>query len=233
VYGFGGIGKPDPQEETMLVLPSRRSTGRQGNHYDRIRTVLPWFERLAGESEIRPIAAAMLGTVDGETVLDVGCNVGQNTPHLLRATGQSGYVIGIDVASACVAQARSIALRCGWLNVEYRVEDAHVYSTGRALGGILMGYCFNVLDDPNEAVPHLLGQLRPGKRMVICDARIPQSIRSHWYGTIAAQFARRFLCADSSRDPVAWMRHYAKSGSVKEVDYKERGYTFASSWEKI
>jgi SAM-dependent methyltransferase len=162
----------------LLSDPLGKIAREHGAHYDRIRHVLPIFEWIAGESTIRPIAARMLGDVRGGVVLDVGSNVGQNMLHLYRSVGDQGHIVGIDTAHACVQLARRKADARGLDNIHYVVDDAHRYRSDTLFDGILMGYCCNVLTDPALAIAQLLGQLRTGKRLVICDARIPPGLQN-------------------------------------------------------
>lgn len=60
----------------------------------------------------------------GQRVLDVACATGFSTIPAARAVGDTGIVIGIDIADKLLEVARAKADSAGLSNVDYRVGDA-------------------------------------------------------------------------------------------------------------
>jgi len=88
--------------------------------------VSPGWQRWqrAFESGARPVTEALLalaGIHPGQTVLDLGCGVGEPALSAARAVGESGRVVGVDLSPAMVAAARRAV--AGIANVEFVVGD--------------------------------------------------------------------------------------------------------------
>jgi SAM-dependent methyltransferase len=70
-----------------------------------------WIEHADRHDEIgRPLGAAALDWLrpqPGERVLDVGCGCGGTTAEIADAVGQAGRAVGLDLAEAMVAAART------------------------------------------------------------------------------------------------------------------------------
>jgi ubiquinone/menaquinone biosynthesis C-methylase UbiE len=62
----------------------------------------------------------------GQRVLDVACATGFSTMPAARAVGDTGKVVGIDIADKLLEVARTKARSAGLSNLEYRVGDAEV-----------------------------------------------------------------------------------------------------------
>lgn len=119
---------------------------------------VPWFE---------PIAAGLveeLAVAPGERVLDIGCGRGAALAPLARATGASGYALGIDLAPLMVAlTARDLA---GLPQVEVRVDDARAPALDPTSFDVVAS-CLVLffLPDPAGALRAWAELLRPGGRL--------------------------------------------------------------------
>jgi len=82
--------------------------------YDNVMSPLKPAERLVVNAKIIP----------GQRVLDVACGTGWATMAAARAVGNTGRVIGIDIADKMLDVARGKAASAGLSNVEYRLGDA-------------------------------------------------------------------------------------------------------------
>lgn len=82
--------------------------------YDNIRSFRGPAERLVINAKIAP----------GQRVLDVACGTGWATMSAALAVGDTGRVIGIDIADKVLDVAREKAASEGLSNVEYRLGDA-------------------------------------------------------------------------------------------------------------
>jgi SAM-dependent methyltransferase len=70
---------------------------------------------------IRPVrqkAVELLNLREGNRVLDVGCGPGGSFPYLVRAVGQSGQVVGVEISPEISINARRRIEKNGWRNVE-------------------------------------------------------------------------------------------------------------------
>lgn len=82
--------------------------------YDNVMTVQRPAERLVEYAKLAP----------GQRVLDVACGTGFSTMPAARAVGDTGRVIGIDIADKLLDVARGKTISADLSNVEYRVGDA-------------------------------------------------------------------------------------------------------------
>lgn len=62
--------------------------------------------RPLGARRLQKRAVDLLDLHPGDTVVDLGCGTGVNLPVLANAVGEHGHVVGIDLSSAMLAQAR-------------------------------------------------------------------------------------------------------------------------------
>jgi ubiquinone/menaquinone biosynthesis C-methylase UbiE len=92
----------------------------------------PWLEAApcleASFSEVFKALFSAANLKPGEAVLDVGCGTGPTLIAASKAVGETGRVLGIDVARPLVARARERVPS----NVELIIGDAgsHVYDDG-------------------------------------------------------------------------------------------------------
>jgi ubiquinone/menaquinone biosynthesis C-methylase UbiE len=68
----------------------------------------------------------------GQRVLDVACGTGWATMAVARAVGDTGRVIGVDIATKMLDVAKRKTVSAGLLNVEYRLGDAEALNFGDA-----------------------------------------------------------------------------------------------------
>src|SRR5215831_9062169 len=81
--------------------------------------------KLPGIIASKPIILAGLKLKGGETVLDAGCGLGDDTLELARLVGSAGRVVGVDVSQSMIDAARDRAA-AQHLKVEFEVCDAQV-----------------------------------------------------------------------------------------------------------
>jgi SAM-dependent methyltransferase len=122
-----------------------------------------WESRFPDDDRAYAAAVADLGPCPGQTVLDLGSGTGRALPHLRRAVGPDGIVLGMDLTPEMLAAAR----RHG--------RDAHawlVLADARRLplptGGIDAAFAAGLLPhlpDPAGGLAELARVTRPGGRL--------------------------------------------------------------------
>jgi demethylmenaquinone methyltransferase/2-methoxy-6-polyprenyl-1,4-benzoquinol methylase len=101
----------------------------------------------------------------GSTVLDLGCGIGLNFPHLAAATGPTGKVIGIDASASMLTTARR---RTGWPTVHLIHGDLaglpdvlnHVSVDLTTIDAVVATCVLSLLPDPSP-IWALIDQRRP------------------------------------------------------------------------
>jgi SAM-dependent methyltransferase len=124
-----------------------------------------WEERFPGDDPAYAAAVADLGLRAGQTALDAGCGTGRALPHLRRAVGHGGVVLGVDLTPEMLATARRYGRhRHGWL----LLADARRLPL--ADGGVDAAFAAGLLPhlpDPDGGLTELARVTRPGGRLAL------------------------------------------------------------------
>ena len=106
---------------------------------------------------VRQRAVELLRLKEGDRVLDVGCGPGGSFPYLVRAVGQSGQVVGVEISPVISINARRRIEKNRWRNVEVIEADARtVHLTGTFDGLLMFATDVILLEEALENIfPHL------------------------------------------------------------------------------
>ena len=135
----------------------------------------PWLEAAPDlEASFSEVFKALFGAANlksGEAVLDVGCGTGPTLLAASKAVGETGRVLGIDVAPPLVARAAERVPS----NVELIVGDAgsHVYDDG-AFDAIISNFGIMFFQDNVAAFRNLRMAVKQGGRMAATVWATPQ-----------------------------------------------------------
>jgi ubiquinone/menaquinone biosynthesis C-methylase UbiE len=113
---------------------------------------------------------AALGVKPGMTVADVGTGVGYMLPHLSRAVGPQGKVLGEDIFDDFLAKARATSQQAGLTNVVFIKGTEH--SANLPAGSvdlILTLDAYHHFDYPKEMLASFKAALKPGGRVAIVE----------------------------------------------------------------
>lgn len=120
-------------------------------------------------------AVARIGLKPGERVVEIGCGTGRNLELLRNAVGSKGHVIGVDASSGMLAQAQELLSRHRWENVTLICEDAAKLTLDEPVDAAYFSLSYSVLPERAPALDRAWEAVRPGGRVVIMDAGIPQT----------------------------------------------------------
>ena len=124
---------------------------------------------------VRQKAVELLDLKEGDRVLDVGCGPGGSFPYLVRAVGQSGQVLGVEISAEISINARRRIKKNGWRNVEVieaAAQDVHLIGT---FDGLLMFAAADVYAS-EKALDNLFPHLNEKARVAAFGAKL-SSIR--------------------------------------------------------
>jgi ubiquinone/menaquinone biosynthesis C-methylase UbiE len=114
----------------------------------------------------RTIELASLPT--GSRVLDVCCGTGASALPAAEAVGQTGAVIGVDLAKELLELARAKAIQRRLRNIEFEVGD--MLSLRFSVASFDVAVCvFGIffVPDMSKAVSELWSRIRPGGKLVV------------------------------------------------------------------
>lgn len=157
---------------TFTRQPLTRVTAR----YDRLAR---WY-RFAGPLILlapgfRRKAIKRLGCKRGDTVLEVGCGTGRNLALLREAVGAEGVVIGVDASAGMLAQAQRLVRRHDWKNVRLIQQDAAELELEDQVDAVYFSLSYSVLPNRKPVLSKTWEAVRPGGRLVIMDAGLPEN----------------------------------------------------------
>jgi ubiquinone/menaquinone biosynthesis C-methylase UbiE len=120
-------------------------------------------------------AVRRLGLQPGQSVLEVGCGTGRNLKLLGDAVGDRGRVIGLDATPAMLQEAQRLIDRHGWSNITLLRADAAQLALSEPVDVAYFSLSYSVIPDREGALDRAWEALRPGGRLVIMDAGIPET----------------------------------------------------------
>jgi ubiquinone/menaquinone biosynthesis C-methylase UbiE len=145
-----------PDRQRALEQYRRRARG-----YDRLAPVTRRLrERAVDQLLLRP----------GQTVIDVACGTGLTFALIEERIGPDGLLIGIDLSSDMLANARERVANHGWQNVtliESAIDDA-------VISGVADAAVFVLTHDvmrSSQALRNVVNHVRPGGRIAATGAK--------------------------------------------------------------
>jgi phosphatidylethanolamine/phosphatidyl-N-methylethanolamine N-methyltransferase len=137
-------------------------------------------------------AVRRLGLEPGQRVLEVGCGTGRNLKLLRDAVGDQGQVIGVDATPAMLDEAQRLIDRHGWSNVTLVGADAAQLALSEPVDVAYFSLSYSVIPDREGALDRAWEALRPGGRLVIMDAHLPENVLGRVLGPAAETIATAF-----------------------------------------
>ncbi|MEV7629555.1 methyltransferase domain-containing protein [Actinoplanes sp. NPDC089786] len=135
------------------------------------QTAPGWARQADRHDEIgRPLGAVALEQLrpqPGERVLDVGCGCGGTTAQIARAVGPSGSAVGLDLAEAMVATARSRFAVPGGAGPQFVTGDIETIDAvpGAPFDAVYSRMTLMLLADPVAGLTTIRRSMRAGGRM--------------------------------------------------------------------
>ncbi len=122
------------------------------------------------------------GIKPGDTVVDLGSGAGNDVFIARRETGDSGKVIGIDMAESMHSKALANLSKLGYDNVEFRLGEIEDIPLRDGAADVVVSNCvFNLVPSKEQAFAETFRILKPGGHFSIADVVIrgemPEELR--------------------------------------------------------
>jgi demethylmenaquinone methyltransferase/2-methoxy-6-polyprenyl-1,4-benzoquinol methylase len=138
---------------------------------------------------------------EGDAVLEVGCGRGDNFEALRAGVGERGLVVGTDLSAGMLERAENRRQHAGWQNVELLRQDAtHLASPG-PFDAILFSLSYSVMEVRQTILASAWHLLRPGGRLVVMDAGLPDNAVGRLLGPPTRALSRATVLGDPAARP--------------------------------
>jgi ubiquinone/menaquinone biosynthesis C-methylase UbiE len=167
----------------------------------------------------------------GARVLDVACGKGAVFVPASAAAGESGEVIGIDLAEGMIEQARDEIARQGLANTSVRVMDAeNLEFPDASFDFVLCSLGLHFLPDLDRALAGIHRVLRPGGYLVTATFRAYEDATTKRRNAFASKYKDRLkpvpTAATQNLDRVADIRQAMAKAGFGDVEITEDDATF-------
>ena len=191
--------------------------------YNSIAGFIPLFDwALFMPRTLRKRAVDQLNLKRGDHVLDVGCGTGRNFSLLRAAVGPEGRIYGVDLSDGMLRKARKLCRRRQWTNFVLVEADADDYASQELLDGALFSFSLNTMPHHRSVLLQVWNQLRPGGRLVIVDAKLPNGL----LGGLVMPFAIWLMKCTLLGNPFVrpWQHHAALVDDFRMEEFRFGSY---------
>ena len=106
----------------------------------------------------------------GEVVVDLGCGKGMDAFIAANKVGKNGRIIGVDMTMEMLSEARELADKNGYENVEFRLGEIEHLPVGDNTADLVISNCvINLSTDKQQVYNDIYRILKVGGRISISD----------------------------------------------------------------
>lgn len=146
------------------------------NYYDRLASFYDLVSFKAYYHKARNHAVQQLGLAQGQTVLNVPIGTGQDLEYFQQYLHNTGQIIGVDLSTGMLAQAKEKCAENQWQNVHFFNVDVRTLDADWAkenvdgeIDAVLCDLGLSGFPDWQQVIDNLISLLKPGGRIVIMD----------------------------------------------------------------
>ena len=162
--------RPTPRDHLLQADEVRRLYDRIAPGYDALVATY----QLLGARRLGTRAIELLDLRPGDTVVDLGCGTGANLDGLARAVGSTGRVVGVDLSSGMLDQARGRRAAREDGPVELVQADLRRFTLPADTRGVLSTFALEMVPEHDEVVARTIHILaRSGGHLAVSGLRRP------------------------------------------------------------
>lgn len=166
----------------------------------------------------------------GDSVLELGCGLGNSFPALRERVGAAGRVVGVDYSQGMVERAAERVRANGWENVHVvRADATRPCAVASAFDGVYAGMSLTAMPDAGRVVRQAHRALRPGGTLAVLDARPFQRFPATVLNPVVVPLAERLTNWYPDSDVPAAMRRTFGNVAVTDAN---GGSTFVAHARK-
>jgi demethylmenaquinone methyltransferase/2-methoxy-6-polyprenyl-1,4-benzoquinol methylase len=166
---------------------------KKAEHYDITSRFYPVPGYPQRAQRLRAVEALGLGP--GDRVVDMACGTGLNFALLEEVIGPDGFIVGVDLTDAMLAQAHDRIDKKGWRNISLVQADAADFDFPTDLNAILSTYALSQVPECADVIAHGAASLCEGGRWVVLDLKVPDAT-PRWVHQFGTAVVRRFASID-------------------------------------
>ncbi|RZV43371.1 MAG: DUF3703 domain-containing protein [Acidimicrobiales bacterium] len=192
----------EPQDAVAVLEATevRSLYDRMAPFYDVASKPYGWF----GARRLAKRAIEELRLEPGDIVVELGTGTGRNLETLSAAVGSGGRVVGVDLSPGMLKVAQAKVDEMGLGNVVLVEEDMTVYEFPKGgTGGVLSTYAMEMLPTYEKVISSLVGQVRPGGRIVLNGLRHPDRWPD-WVTRAGSALSRPFGVSEAYESHRPW-----------------------------
>ncbi len=163
-----------------------------------LQIVTTALENRAAEDQMIPVIEAYLDDLewsDGGLHVEVGAGTGAITRRM-ASRAPSGQVIGIDPSEGLIEKAKELTTETS--NIDFEVgSGSSLRFSDNSANNVVMHTVLSHVPDPLELLTEAIRVLKPGGRIVVCDADFEKSSLGNYDGdplnACAEYFIRNFV----------------------------------------
>jgi arsenite methyltransferase len=164
----------------------------------------------------------------GETALDLGSGGGFDCFLAVRAVGDKGHVIGVDMTPEMVSKSRRNTEKAGLKNVEFRLGELENLPVADEIVDVIISNCvINLSPEKEKVFSEAFRVLKPGGRLAISDvvatAELPDDMKSD------LAFHAGCIAGASSIHEIESMLHQTGFENI-QIKPKAESKTFIRDW---
>ncbi len=183
-------------------------------------------------NDYRITAVESLNLKNGDSVIDLCCGTGLNFPHLYKAVGSEGKIIGVDLSVDMLKVAEKQVKEEGWQNFTLLQSDAAKYKFPKKINGIVTSYAITLIPEYGEIISRGSNSLSIGGRFVILDFKKPENWPEWFAKLMVSLFIKPYGGTYDLKDRHAWesLEKHLKLKDFKEFYF---GSTYIATVEKV